>query len=229
MIKNDFINNMTHELKTPISTITLAHEVLSEGSASLGEERRSEYLEVIGKENKRLSMLVDDVLKSAIWESNKMVIKKEPIDLNQQVKSVISSFRMQIEKKNINLRTRLTKEEIIIEGDPIHISNVIFNLVDNAIKYGQENPEITITTEKKKDRAILSVADNGVGIAREDQPKVFEKFYRVSTGNVHDVKGFGLGLNYVQRIMELHKGEIKLQSKKNVGTTITLIFNADGK
>lgn len=221
LIKNDFINNMTHELKTPISTISLACEALGDHSLQMEMSQQKMYVGMINDENKRLSLLVDNVLKSAIWDSSSLKLKKELLDIHALVEKVVKSFEIQVKNKNgtIQLDLKATKSHFYF--DSIHMSNVIYNLLDNANKYSTDEPIIHLQTKNLEGELIISVKDNGIGIPKEHQNKIFDKFYRISTGNVHNVKGFGLGLNYVKRIIDNHHGKIWLESVVGSGTTIS--------
>ena len=220
-IKNDFINNMTHELKTPISTISLACEALNDKNVSIKEESRDRFVGMINNENKRLSLLVDNVLKSAVWDSGDMKLNIKPTHLHPIIQKVADSFAIQIEKKGGKLELELHAEDDNSNVDEVHFSNILYNLLDNANKYSTENPEIKVITESKEDSIEVKINDNGIGISKDDQKKVFDKFYRVHTGNVHEVKGFGLGLNYVKRMIETFGGNIQLNSKKGIGTNVS--------
>ena len=228
-VKNDFINNMTHELKTPISTISLACEALGDTNLQLDFQRQGNYINMIKDENKRLSVLVDNVLKSAVWDSAQLVLSMKSVDLHELITKVAHSFDIQIEKKEGKLDLNLKAESRVVSVDKVHLSNVIYNLLDNANKYSPVKPLLKLSTFNKDNFIIFSVSDNGIGLTKEDQRKIFDKFYRVSTGNLHDVKGFGLGLSYVKRIIELHQGEITMKSSKGEGTTINIKLATDGK
>ena len=217
-VKNDFISNMTHELKTPISTISLACEALSDKDMASNEQIRESYVGMISQENKRLGLLVESVLKSATWDKGDLKLKKEEIDLHQIINEVSDNILIQVESKSGKINKKLNAGRSLIIADHVHITNLIYNLLDNANKYSIEMPEINIFTENLKEGILLTVSDNGIGIKRENINKIFEKFYRVPTGNVHDVKGFGLGLNYVKAIIEKHGGEITASSVYGKGT-----------
>lgn len=228
-VKNDFINNMTHELKTPISTISLACEALGDDSISLDKSRRNTYVDMVKDENKRLSLLVDNVLKSATWDSADLELNLNKESLHQLIQTVVNSFEIQIKNRAGQLTLRLITEDDTIFADKVHLSNVIYNLLDNANKYSPDTPEIEIECKSEEDYIIFTISDKGLGISKDDQKKIFDKFYRVPTGNIHNVKGFGLGLNYVKRIVELHSGEIGLKSIKGKGTSIIIKFKQYGK
>jgi two-component system phosphate regulon sensor histidine kinase PhoR len=229
VVKNDFINNMTHELKTPISTISLACEALSDKSLLLNTEIQSSYIGMIKDENKRLSVLVDNVLKSAVWDSTHLKLNFSKINLHDIIQKVSQNFDIQVNNRNGKLNLELNAKESCILADKVHFSNVIYNLLDNANKYSPETPKISISTKNEDGYLILSIVDNGIGISKENQKKIFDKFFRVSTGNIHDVKGFGLGLSYVKSIADLHHAEISIESAKNKGTTINIKIETHGK
>lgn len=225
-IKNDFISNMTHELKTPISTISLACEALSDKDVCSNTEINSNYVNMISQENKRLGLLVESVLKSAMWDKE-LKLKKETFNLHEVITQVTSNIKIQIENKNGELNKELLADKSEIIADKVHITNLIYNLLDNANKYTPNNPNIKISTQNYKQGILISVSDNGIGIKKENINKIFEKFYRVPTGNVHNVKGFGLGLNYVKALVEKHGGEIQVVSDFGKGTIfkVYLPFN----
>lgn len=217
-VKNDFISNMTHELKTPISTISLAAEVLGDDSVEKTKERQQKYVRMIQEENKRLGVLVESVLQTAILDKGKFNLKPVPVDLHALIEHVVNNLRLQVEKKSGELHMQLSATNYVIECDKTHVQNIIVNLLDNAIKYTPEKPVIRITTKNVRSGIEISVSDNGIGISRENQKKVFEKLYRVPTGNVHNVKGFGLGLSYVKAIAEKHGGYVGLESEPGKGS-----------
>jgi len=223
-IKNDFINNMTHELKTPISTISLASQMLQDGSISNTPSTIAHISKVINQESKRLSFQVEKVLQMAVFNEGRLKLKLREFDVNKMVETVTANFELRVNNKNGKLKTEILAGNALIKGDEVHITNVIFNLLDNAMKYSRDIPEIKVTTENRKDKIMISVEDNGIGIAREHQAQIFDRFYRVPTGNVHDVKGFGLGLSYVKKIVDLHNGTIKVESTVNKGTKFKLYF-----
>ncbi len=221
-VKNDFISNMTHELKTPISTISLACEALSDRDMSDNKEIRGNYVGMISQENKRLGLLVESVLKSATWDKGDLKLKKEEFDLHEVINNVSDNILIQVESKSGKITKDLSAQTSMVIADQVHFTNLANNLLDNANKYSPETPDIKITTENIKEGIILTVSDKGQGIKRENLTKIFEKFYRVPTGNVHNVKGFGLGLNYVKAIVEKHGGEISVSSVYGKGTTFNI-------
>ncbi len=217
-IKNDFVNNMTHELKTPISTISLASQMLNDKSIPSEGKNIDHISSVITDESKRLGYQVEKVLQMAIFDRGRLRLKLKQTDVNELIHSVIINFTIQIQKKNGVIHEDLKAERSMLKIDFVHFTNVISNLIDNAIKYTGDNPEIFVTTLNLKGKFIIRVKDNGIGIKKEDQKRIFEKFYRVPTGNIHNVKGFGLGLSYVKKIVEEHSGQVKLNSEINKGT-----------
>ena len=228
LIKNDFISNMTHELKTPISTISLACQALTDGEINPSAEQKERYVKMIEQENKRLGSMVENVLKSAIWDEDDFKLKLEELDFNILVTEVVNNISLQVKEKGGEIITELKAQNIKLQGDETHLTNIVYNLLDNAIKYAMNKPEISVKTADWEDGIILSIADNGIGISKDHQKRIFDKFYRVPTGNVHNVKGFGLGLNYVRAIVDKHGGRIELESAEGKGTKfdIYLPFNA---
>lgn len=226
-VKNDFISNMTHELKTPIATISLACEALTDKDMTSNESIRSNYVGMINQENKRLGLLVESVLKSATWDKGDLKLKKEEVDMHQIIKRVVENISIQVKSKSGEIIEKLDAENPIVNADSVHVTNLIYNLLDNANKYSPKRPQITISTNNYKDGLLLIIADKGMGIKRENLNKIFDKFYRVPTGNVHDVKGFGLGLNYVKAITEKHGGEIKVDSDYGKGTKFKIYIPFD--
>jgi two-component system phosphate regulon sensor histidine kinase PhoR len=220
--KNDFINNITHEFKTPISTISLSAEVLLSPNISSDPERIANYARIIKEENNRLKNQVDKVLQLATLNKDTLKLEDEPINLHNLIHRSMKSFSLIIEEQNGKISANLLADQFEILGDKIHITNTIHNLIDNAIKYSSEKPEIKIETHNHKGAIEISVKDNGIGIPLESQKHIFDKFYRTPTGNIHDIKGFGLGLNYVKTIVEAYSGSVKLISKENKGSTFVI-------
>ncbi|BDD06469.1 sensor histidine kinase [Aureibacter tunicatorum] len=224
-IKTDFINNMTHELKTPISTISLAYEALTDKDMRNNANILERYLNIIDNENKRMLKQVENVLKIASLDKKDFELAKEPKDINAIIDKSIKHFEMLIEKKGGKISKNLSASPATIKIDETHMRNVFDNLLDNANKYSLDSPPIIEVTSKNVSNGILiSVKDHGIGMKKEDQKQVFEKFYRVPTGNVHNVKGFGLGLSYVKSIVEKHDGTVKLNSQLNKGTTFEIFL-----
>jgi two-component system phosphate regulon sensor histidine kinase PhoR len=223
-IKNDFINNMTHELKTPIASISLAAQMLNDTSVTKSESMMKHLGGVINDESKRLRFLVEKVLQMSMYDRKKAVLKKRKIDLNEMVENIGNSFTLRVEHTGGKVYTQIEAVESTIYVDEMHFQNVIFNLLDNAVKYRKpEEPlNVYLRTWNDGDRVCISVRDTGLGIKKENLKKIFEKFYRVHTGNVHDVKGFGLGLAYVKKMVDLHEGDIKVDSQYGKGTTFTI-------
>ncbi len=222
IIKNDFINNMTHELKTPISTISLACQALSDEDLSNSISKREKYVATIDEENKRLGDLVENVLQSAVIDKKDLELKLELLDLDYIIKKAIKNIQLQLKNKDGVISLNLMATNTLIEADKIHITNVIFNLLDNAIKYSIGKPEISIETQDVINGVVVKIKDNGIGIAKENYVKIFEKLFRVPTGNLHNVKGFGLGLSYVKSIIEKLNGHIKVESNIGVGSTFII-------
>ena len=223
-IKNDFINNMTHELKTPISTISLASQMLKDNSLVHSPSTIDHISGVIFDESKRLSSQVEKVLQMAVFNEGKLKLKFTAIDLNQIVSQAAANFEIRVTNSGGTLDTSIQAYDPIINGDEVHITNVIFNLLDNAEKYSKETPKIEILTENKSGWVIVQIRDYGIGISKENLTQIFERFYRIPTGNVHNVKGFGLGLSYVKRIVEEHHGKIKVESTVGKGTKFRIYF-----
>lgn len=224
-IKNDFINNMTHEFKTPISSISLASQMLNDPSVSKSPEMVKHITGVIADETKRLRFQVEKVLQMSMFDRQKTNLKLQDIPVNAIVESACSTFRLKVEKAGGQIETHLDAEDDICMVDEMHFGNVVFNLMDNAYKYSREDVplHLTITTRNiGNDKFELRVQDNGIGIKKEDLKRIFEKFYRVPTGNVHNVKGFGLGLAYVWKIVHDHGGDIKAESTYGQGTSFII-------
>lgn len=217
-IKNDFINNMTHEFKTPIATISLAAEMLKDGAVNNSRETIDHIAGIIRDESKRLTFQVEKVLQTALFTETRMKLKLKKVNLNEIVESLASKFSLRVEDRGGKLFCYPEAECDEIYADEVHITNVISNLLDNAIKYCEKIPEISIYTKNHDDEIVVSVIDNGIGIAAKEQKLIFERFYRVSTGNLHNVKGFGLGLSYVKTIVEAHGGRIKVESEEGKGS-----------
>ncbi len=219
-VKNDFINNMTHEFKTPISTISLAAQMLGDPSVAKSPQMFQHISGVIGDETKRLRFQVEKVLQMSMFERNASNLKLKEIDANELIAGVVKTFALKVESCGGNIDHRFEAVNPFVMADEMHFTNVIFNLMDNAVKYRRqnENLHLEVRTWNETNKLFISIADNGIGISRENLKKVFEKFYRVHTGNLHDVKGFGLGLAYVRRVIQDHGGTIRAESELGVGT-----------
>jgi len=223
-IQRDFINNMTHEFKTPISTIAISAEVLKDPSIVNTPERLLNYTTIIQNENNRLKQQVERVLQMARLDKEEIKLKKEVLDVHDIIQEAVKNISISKTTPNSNIELNLDSPDSKVHADKLHLTNVFFNLLDNAIKYCKETPRIIISTTILNDWLHISVKDNGIGISPENHRKVFQKFYRVPTGNIHDVKGFGIGLNYVKLVMDSHKGRINLASELGKGSTFTVIL-----
>ncbi|MCH5329104.1 MAG: HAMP domain-containing histidine kinase [Coprobacter sp.] len=225
-MKNDFINNMTHEFKTPISSISLAAQMLEDQTVTKSPEMFQHISKVIKEETKRLRFQVEKVLQMSMFERQKTMMKLQSVDVNDLITGVMSTFKLKVEKFGGTIDADLTPEDAFVMVDEMHFTNVIFNLLDNAVKYARENVPLTlfIRTRIEGEKVEISIQDNGIGIKKEDLKKIFEKFYRVPTGNVHNVKGFGLGLAYVHKIVTDLKGTIRAESELGAGTKFIIIL-----
>lgn len=221
-IKNDFINNMTHEFKTPISTISLACQALTDKDVAKNEVVYDTYLNIINEENNRLSGMAERILQSARLQKGEVVLKLEEINLHDVITDAMYKVNLQVEKKGGKIEIYNEAEYPTVIADRVHITNIIFNLLDNANKYTPWAPIIHIITKNIAEGILISVKDNGVGISKSNQKKVFDRLYRVPTGNVHNVKGFGLGLSYVKTVVEKHNGKITLDSELKKGSTFSI-------
>lgn len=222
LLKNDFISNMTHELKTPITTVGVALEAMSNFNALRNPEKTDEYLNISRNELNRLSMLVDKVLKMSIFESRDPMINPETIDLQQLANQIVQSMDLHFQNKGAKLDMDFTGSDFSVTGDRVHLTNVLYNLLDNAIKYSDGQARVSLQMEGQSDQVIIRVSDQGIGIPSQYQSKVFDKFFRVPTGDQHNRKGHGLGLSYVAQVIEKHNGTISLDSQLNQGTTFTI-------
>ena len=223
-IKNDFINNMTHELKTPIASISLAVQMMNDDSVTKSEQMTKHLGGVIADETKRLRFLVEKVLQMSMFDKKSIIFKKKELDLNEMVEQIAQTFTLRVEHTGGKIYTQIEAVDSAIYVDEVHFQNAITNLMDNAVKYRkQDEPlDIYIHTWNDADKLYLSIRDTGQGIKKENLRKIFDKFYRVHTGNKHDVKGFGLGLAYVKKVVDLHQGEIKAESEVGKGTKFTI-------
>jgi two-component system, OmpR family, phosphate regulon sensor histidine kinase PhoR len=223
-IKSDFINNMTHELKTPLATISLAIDALTNGKVIHDTEKIRYYSAMIKDENKRMNKQVEKILQSARIERQDIKLNLQDINAHDVIRKVADNLSLQIDEKQGSLGLKLDAKRYMIPADDVHFSNIIFNLLDNAIKYSKEKPAIQIETQTTGSLLAIKVKDNGIGMNKETQNRVFEKFYRAHTGNIHNVKGFGLGLSYVKAIAEAHGGKVKVESTLGKGSTFTVFL-----
>ena len=224
-IKNDFINNMTHEFKTPISTISLASQMLKDGAVAKSPNSLKHISSVIQDESKRLSFQVEKVLQMAIFEKGNASLKIKKVNINELIAGVTNNFKLKVENKDGKIIEKLDAKNPTVYVDEVHFTNVIHNLLDNALKYRRGKPIFHVKTwNRPKNGVVISIQDNGMGISKENIKRIFEKFYRVPTGNIHNVKGFGLGLAYVKKIVEDHGGSITVESEINVGTKFEIFL-----
>jgi len=224
-MKNDFINNMTHELKTPVSTISIAAQMMKDADISKSPEAFKHISTVINDETKRLGFLVEKVLQMSLFENRKATFKLKELDVNDLIASVANTFELKVQQVGGSIDIDLQAEDSAILGDQMHITNMLFNLMDNAVKYRRENVPLRLMarTRNEGDKVIIAIEDNGIGVKKENLKKIFDKFYRVPTGNVHNVKGFGLGLAYVRKVVEDHQGSIRAENGLgNIGTTFII-------
>jgi len=223
-IRNDLVNNLTHELKTPISTIALACEALADPSMPKTEQQVKTFTGMIRDENKRLGALVENVLQSAVLDSGHMLLKRVELDMHNLVQDVVRSSNIQVSRRNGRIELDLQAEIHHLHGDRIHLTNVLYNLIDNAVKYTEQEPRVRLATRSDDLGISVSVSDNGIGIAPAEHRKIFDRLYRVPTGNIHNAKGFGLGLSYVKTVVERHGGRIKVESAPGRGSTFHLFI-----
>lgn len=221
-VTNDFINNMTHEFKTPIATISLAREILQDPSVQQNPEKTNRYLGVIADESKRLSSQVENVLQAAKLDRKDFKLNLKPLDIHQIIEKVIRNSAVQVENRGGAIFTDLKATQTLVEGDQVHITSIISNLIDNANKYSPEIPRIEVQTQNTSNGIEIKFIDEGQGIPKKVVSKIFDKFYRVPTGNVHNVKGFGLGLSYVKSMIEAHHGTISVESEMGKGSVFTI-------
>lgn len=227
-MKTDFMNNMTHEFKTPVATIMIASESLRDPEISSDERRVNRLANIIYDENVRLGNHIERVLNIARLEKENLKIERVNVHINAVITGVLESMNLQLQKVNGELHTDISAENDLVTGDELHLSNVFFNLVDNAIKYSKEAPDITVKTYNIKNNIIITVADKGMGMTKDQKEKIFDQFYRIPTGNIHNVKGFGLGLSYVNDIVKRLSGKIQVKSEKDKGTIFELTFPLKG-
>lgn len=221
-MKNDFISNITHELKTPLATVSVAVEALRSFGGMQSVERTKEYLDISAAELQRLSLLVDKVLKLSLFENKELEIKKEKIDLKQLISEVLNTMKLQFEARKAKVNFSEEGLYFVTDADRLHITSVIFNLLDNALKYSKEKPEISIRLKHQADTIVVEVGDHGIGIPADFRTKIFDKFFRVPTGDHHNIKGYGLGLSYVAHVIKRHNGTISVESEPGKGSLFTV-------
>jgi two-component system phosphate regulon sensor histidine kinase PhoR len=227
-IKNDFINNMTHEFKTPLATISLAVDALRNEKVVQDREKSGYFTGIIKEENKRMNKQVETILQASLLDRQEQQLNLKPLHAHLVIREALENVRLQLEGKGGNAELQLNARTDLIDADEVHFMNLITNLIDNAIKYSRENLLIRISTHSSTRSLVIRIEDNGIGMTKETQRRIFEKFYRAHTGNLHNVKGFGLGLSYVKTIVEAHQGKIKVESTIGKGTTFTLEFPLKG-
>lgn len=220
-IKTDFINNITHELKTPLATLSIATKSLQNESIKKVPEAFDNTVNIIERQNNRLQKLIDQVMTNSL-SSSQLVLRKEKVVDNQYFNNLIEDFKLSVHLKNVVLESEISSKDVLLRLDTFHFSTAILNVLDNAVKYGVDKTKIVLKTELKNNNYIISVLDNGIGIPEKNQQQIFDKFYRVSVGDVHDVKGLGLGLYYTNQIIKAHNGSISIKSTLNKGTTFTI-------
>ena len=223
----DFLNNMTHEFKTPLTNISLAGKMIIKDSNIRHEDKIKHYSGIILEENEKLRLQVEQVLSMTALERDEIPLQKTTLDVHQLIHDALKSISIQIDNKKGSVKLNLDADRFVVTGDKTHLTNALSNLIDNAVKYSNEKPEVFIRTINSDKNLIVEVSDKGIGIEKEYQKQVFDKFFRVPTGDLHDVKGFGLGLAYVKRIIALHGGTIELQSDKGTGTTFKITVPCD--
>ena len=221
-IKNDFINNMTHEFKTPLATISLAVDAMRNEKVVYDREKSAYFSGIIKEENRRMNKQVETILQAALIDRQELQLKLQPLHINEVIRRVMDNFKLQLEEIHASVILQLDSDYDIAEADEVHFTNLISNLIDNAIKYSREKLMIRIQTIRNGKNIFVRIEDNGIGMTKETQRRIFEKFYRAHTGNLHNVKGFGLGLSYVKSVVDAHNGRIKVESAVGKGTTFIL-------
>ncbi len=221
-IKSDFINNMTHEFKTPIATISLAVDAIKNEKVQNDREKLAYFTGIIKEENKRMNKHVETILQAALLEKQELQLQLKDLHIHDTIHHILDNYVLQLEDKNGKVELLLNAKNDVIQADEVHFTNLISNLIDNAIKYSNDNVLLKITTHSTNKFFVMSVQDNGIGMSKESVKRVFEKFYRAHTGNVHNVKGFGLGMSYVKTVIDAHKGKVKVDSTIGKGTTFTV-------
>lgn len=223
-IKNDFINNMTHEFKTPLATISLAVDALRNDKVLQDRSKMDYFSGIIKEENKRMNKHVETILQAAVMDRQEIQLNKQPLQIHDLLSEILDNYALQLHEKEGQVELQLNARRDGIDADPVHFRNLLSNLIDNAVKYSKENLLIKITTHSTNKNLVIRIEDNGIGMSKETVRRIFEKFYRAHTGNLHNVKGFGLGLSYVKTIVDAHHGKIKVESVAGKGSTFTLEF-----
>jgi len=223
-IKNDFINNMTHEFKTPLATISLAVDALRNEKVVQDRSKSEYFTGIIKEENKRMNKQVETILQASLLDRQEQQLNRKPLHAHEFIQEAMENFHLQLEGKGGRSELQLNAKNDLVFADEVHFMNIVTNLIDNAVKYSKENLCIRITTQSTPKNLIIRIEDNGIGMSKETQRRIFEKFYRAHTGNLHNVKGFGLGLSYVKTIVEAHEGKIRVDSTVGKGTTFTMEF-----
>jgi two-component system phosphate regulon sensor histidine kinase PhoR len=221
-IKNDFINNMTHEFKTPLATISLAVDAMRNEKVVHDSEKSAYFSGIIKEENRRMNKQVETILQAALIDRQELQLKLQPLHVNEVIRRVMDNFKLQLEDIHANVVLQLDEGYDMAYADEVHFTNLISNLIDNAIKYSRDKLTIRVQTYRSGKNISIRVEDNGIGMTKETQRRIFEKFYRAHTGNVHNVKGFGLGLSYVKSVVDAHNGRIKVESTVGKGTAFIL-------
>lgn len=221
-IKSDFINNMTHEFKTPLATISLAVDALKNEKVQADKEKATYFTGIIKEENIRMNKHVETILQAALMEKQELQLNLSELHVHEIIQDIIDNYRLQLANNEGSIQLLLNAKNDLINGDEVHFANLISNLVDNAIKYSDKAPVIKISTHSTKNNLVIRVEDNGIGMSKESVKRIFEKFYRAHTGNLHNVKGFGLGMSYVKTVIDAHRGKIKVESTIGKGSTFTV-------
>lgn len=221
-IKNDFINNMTHELKTPLATISLAVDAMRNEKVQGDKEKLQYFSGIIKEENKRMNKQVETILQAALMDKQEIQLNKKPVSVHEVIEGILDNFQLQLDEKKATLDLQLNARNDLIEADEVHFTNLVSNLMDNAVKYSKEQLHLKLSTTSSARYITIKLEDNGIGMSKETQKRIFEKFYRAHTGNIHNVKGFGLGLSYVKTMVDAHEGKIKVDSVLGRGTVFTI-------
>ncbi|NCI49135.1 HAMP domain-containing histidine kinase [Sediminibacterium roseum] len=221
-IKSDFINNMTHEFKTPLATISLAVDALRNEKVQADREKSRYFSNIIKEENIRMNKHVETILQAALMDRQELQLNLKPIHIHELITDTVDTYELQLQEKGGEIQLMLNAKHDVINADEVHFTNLISNLVDNAIKYSKDKLKIIISTHSTKNNLVIRIEDNGIGMSKESVKRIFEKFYRAHTGNLHNVKGFGLGMSYVKTVIDAHKGKIKVESVLGKGSSFTI-------